>query len=59
MALATPKQVAEYLQVPERTLTIWRYKGTGPRYASVGRHVRYAWRDVEDWIRQQSAKSVK
>jgi hypothetical protein len=53
-ALATPEEVAGYLQVPPATLTIWRYKGTGPPYTPVGRHVRYAWPDVYDWIRNQT-----
>jgi excisionase family DNA binding protein len=48
--LGTTAEVAEYLKVPEHTLVQWRYKGTGPRYSSVGRHVRYRWADVDRWI---------
>lgn len=53
--LGTPEQVAEKLGVTEKTLNYWRYKGTGPRYLRVGKHVRYRWRDVEEWLRQQQA----
>jgi excisionase family DNA binding protein len=52
--LAAPPQVAAYLGVPEPTLTEWRYKGKGPQFIKVGRHVRYRWSDVEDWLRRQS-----
>ncbi|MFF0245044.1 helix-turn-helix transcriptional regulator [Streptosporangium sandarakinum] len=52
-ALGKPKDVAEYLGVPEKTLTQWRYLRKGPKYAYVGRHVRYRWPDVEKWLDQQ------
>jgi excisionase family DNA binding protein len=51
--LGKPPEVAEYLGVPEKTLTQWRYLGKGPKYASVGRHIRYRWSDVENWLDQQ------
>lgn len=49
--LATPFEVAEYLQVSVKTLYTWRYKLVGPRAHRVGRHLRYRWEDVEDWLR--------
>jgi hypothetical protein len=52
-ALASPREVADFLQVPERTLTEWRYRRVGPLYARVGRHVRYRWDDVEKWLDEQ------
>jgi excisionase family DNA binding protein len=45
--LATPREVASYLQVPVKTLYTWRYKRVGPRAHRVGRHLRYRWEDVE------------
>ncbi len=48
--LATPVEVAEYLQVPLKTLYQWRYQGEGPRAYRVGRHLRYRWEDVEAWL---------
>lgn len=53
-ALATPDDVAKYLGVSVRTLTEWRYRRKGPRWAPVGRHVRYRWEDVEKWYDQQA-----
>ena len=41
MVYFTPDQVAERYQVSEATLKEWRYKGTGPEYVRLGRHVRY------------------
>ncbi|WP_326830222.1 helix-turn-helix domain-containing protein [Streptosporangium sp. NBC_01810] len=55
-SLGKPPEVAAYLQVPERTLTQWRYLGTGPRWSKVGRHVRYRWSDIEKWLDQQAAR---
>lgn len=53
--LAKPLEVAEYLGVPEKTLTQWRYRNTGPKYSRVGRYVRYRWPDVDRWIDQNTS----
>jgi len=52
----TPAQVAEHLQVPEATLTQWRYKKTGPPYFRAGKHVRYREKDLLAWERAQVAE---
>ena len=57
-ALATPQEVADYLGVPLRTVDSWRYRGVGPRYVKVGRHVRYDWRDLEAWQAQQTQETA-
>jgi len=49
-ALATPVEVADYLRVPLRTLYRWRYAGEGPPGYRVGRHLRFRWTDVEEWL---------
>lgn len=54
--LGKPLEVAEYLGVPERTLTQWRYLGKGPKFIPVGRHIRYRWNDVEQWLDQQATR---
>jgi len=48
--MATPPEVAGYLQVPVKTLYQWRYRGEGPRAFRVGRHIRYRWEDVGAWL---------
>lgn len=55
-ALGTTEQVADYLQLPHKTLAEWRSRGTGPRYFKVGRHVRYKWSEVETWLASQHAE---
>jgi excisionase family DNA binding protein len=50
-------QLAEYLNVPVRTVRVWRYQGTGPPGIKVGRHVRYRVADVERWLAQREAAS--
>jgi excisionase family DNA binding protein len=52
--LADQEALAAYLKVPERTLEQWRRARKGPRWALVGRHVRYAWSDVDAWLDQQA-----
>jgi excisionase family DNA binding protein len=57
-SLWTAGEVAEFLQVPVRTLERWRYVGAGPRWVPMGRHVRYRWDDVEAWLEAQAAKTA-
>lgn len=56
VSLATPDQVADYLQIPVKTLAEWRSRGIGPAYRKPGgRHVRYVWADVLAWLESQPA----
>lgn len=48
--LATPGEVAAYLNKTDDALRIWRQRGLGPRWLKVGRRVRYRWEDVERWL---------
>lgn len=43
------KELAERIGVAEKTVVEWASKGTGPRYARFGKHVRYRMSDVEAW----------
>lgn len=52
--LAVPDEVADFLRVPKSTLTYWRTKGKGPKFARYGKHVRYDWQDVHDWLKRQA-----
>lgn len=47
------QDVAEYLDVPVKTIYTWRYHGDGPRGFRVGRHLRFRWNDVEAWVEQR------
>lgn len=48
--LLSTDEVARLLVVPVTTLYTWRYKGTGPRAFKVGKHLRYRFADVMDWL---------
>jgi excisionase family DNA binding protein len=51
--LISVKELSDYLNVPATTLYQWRYRREGPPGFRVGRHVRYRWSDVEEWIEHQ------
>lgn len=55
--LLTVLELAEYLDVPIKTLYAWRYRGEGPAGFRIGRHVRYRRSDVQRWIQQRLALS--
>jgi excisionase family DNA binding protein len=48
-----PAALAAEFDIPVKTVYQWNSKGTGPRAAKIGRHVRYRRVDVEAWIEQQ------
>lgn len=48
-----PKDIADELGIPIRTVYQWSTKGTGPRAAKIGRHLRYRRADLERWIEAQ------
>ncbi len=51
--LIGPPELAEFLGIPEHTLAQWRYLRLGPAWHRIGRHVRYAWADIERWLGEQ------
>lgn len=55
--LATPEEVSEHYGIPMATLYQWRHRGTGPRSAKIGRHIRYRWVDVDAYFDAQAASA--
>lgn len=53
----SPETLAEYLDVPVRSVYGWRTTGTGPRGAKVGKHVRYRRSEVDRWLDEQRDKA--
>lgn len=53
------QELAEQYGLPVKTPAEWASKGTGPRYARFGRHVRYRLSDVIDWERKQFAEDKR
>jgi len=57
-SLLTPKEVAEFLGIPEGTLAQWRSQRRGPRYVKLEeRLVRYRFADLESYLNQHSVQT--
>ncbi len=56
--LLSPTELAEYLNLPVKTIYTWRHTGHGPQGFRAGRHVRYREEDVQRWIAEQTAKAA-
>jgi predicted DNA-binding transcriptional regulator AlpA len=48
--LWTKKNLAEFCEVPEATVSQWIYKGTAPKSIRVGRYVRFERAAIEQWL---------
>ncbi len=57
--MAAPRELAEFLGIPPHTLDQWRSRGLGPAWHRVGRHVRYRWADIEEWLGEQRRSSTR
>lgn len=55
----TRRELADRYGLPVKTPAEWASKGTGSRYAKIGRHVRYRLSDVIDWEEDQFAPSKR
>jgi len=53
--LLSVAELADYLEVPVKTIYTWRHRNTGPKGFRVGKHLRYRWRDVQSWVAQRIA----
>jgi excisionase family DNA binding protein len=52
--LLTAEELADLLQVPVKTLYVWRGKNEGPPACKVGRWLRYRPDDVDAWLNQRA-----
>lgn len=48
--LLSAQELADYLEVPVKTIYTWRHRNTGPRGFRIGKHLRFQWCDVESWL---------
>ena len=53
------QELADRYGVTVKMPAEWAVKGTGPRYAKFGRHVRYRLSDVIDWESKQFAENKR
>lgn len=56
--LLSSDQLAEYLQVSERTVRTMREDGTGPKFIRLRGKIRYAPWDVRQWLDSQSTNQT-
>jgi predicted DNA-binding transcriptional regulator AlpA len=56
--LLTPTEAAEELQISGSWLAKSRLRGDGPRYRKLGRSVRYASEDLEEFIESRRRRST-
>jgi predicted DNA-binding transcriptional regulator AlpA len=52
--ILTPETLAARYGLAEKTLTDWRYRGTGPRFFRAGKRVFYREADVLAWETRQA-----
>jgi hypothetical protein len=52
--LATPGQVAMYLQTTVNSLAQMRYRGSGPKFIKAGHRVLYRWSEVLEWLQHNT-----
>jgi predicted DNA-binding transcriptional regulator AlpA len=57
-SLISQKQAARILGLSPRTLERHRVAGTGPRYARLGRLIRYRQCDLSDWVESSVIRST-
>ena len=53
----TPKELATFINTPERTIERWRLSGEGPAFHRLGRMVRYRRSDAEAWLAARAFRS--
>ena len=53
--LLSVEELADYLEVPVKTIYTWRHRNTGPKGFRVGKHLRFRWHDVQAWVAQRIA----
>jgi len=50
------KELAELLGVSQRTLINWRNNNLGPEWLQLGGSIKYAKKDVNEWLLKQKKK---
>ena len=57
--LLTPREAADYLKVPLRTLDAWRYRRQGPNFMKIGRRVRYTRAQLDEFCEQSQIHTTR
>ncbi len=54
---ATVDEVCEYFCVSKQTIYNWRNFGVGPKATKIGGQLRFAWADVEEFVRSKTGEA--
>lgn len=54
----SPRELAEFLDIPVGTIYGWRHTGFGPPAYKYGRHVKYRLADVERWLESRAERQT-
>ncbi len=57
MGLLSPKEAAAYLKVSTNTLATWRHLAQGPKFIRTGRSIKYAQKNLDDYVRKNTVKT--
>lgn len=57
--LVSAQDLAAYLGVPVATVYSWRYRREGPPAIRIGRHLRYRWPEVQEWLDQRAQRTIR
>jgi helix-turn-helix protein len=58
MQYLSPAQLADRYQLSPGTLKEWRYKGVGPKYVRLGKHVRYPATMLAEWEAEREQEAA-
>ena len=56
--LLSTKEAGKYLGLSTSTLNKWRCFGTGPRFVKLGRAVRYRKAELDEYLKEHSARNT-
>ena len=54
----TPETLSKELEITMSTLAKWRLYGGGPRYAKMGKNIRYEKCDVDEWVENNKRRTT-
>jgi predicted DNA-binding transcriptional regulator AlpA len=58
-AWTSPQQLADWFDVPVKSVYRWNASGTGPRPTKIGKHIRYSRQSVADFLASREQNSTE
>jgi excisionase family DNA binding protein len=54
--LISTEELAAYLEIPLATIYQWCHKGMAPPAVRLGKHLRFRWEDVQNWLEERATR---